>query len=131
MPRSLQLARRLGLVILPLALAAGALPAQAGSLLQTAQADVQGAAYSQEQLESYAAAVMKVQEIDRAWQPKIQQAANEEEAEAMTTEATNEMIGEIQAQGLSVQQYNAITQAAEQDQQLYDRIMTLLAEAPR
>src|SRR3546814_190387 len=88
-------------------------------------------AYSEQQLQAYAAAVMKVQEIDRAWQPKIGQAQSQEEAEAMTTEATNEMIGEIEGQGLSVEEYNAITQAAEQDQQLYDRIMTLLAQAPR
>src|SRR3546814_635101 len=81
------------------------------------QAGSQGAAYSQEQLESYAAAVMKVQEIDRAWQPKIQQAEDQQQADQMATEATDEMIGQIEAQGLSVEEYNAITQAAEQDQE--------------
>lgn len=135
-PRSLILARRLGLAALPLALAAGLLPAQAvaattAPALQLAQAAPAAPAteFSQQKLESYAAAVMKVQEIDRAWRPRIDQAENQEEAEAMATEATNEMIGEIEAQGLSVQEYNAITQAAEQDEQLYDRIITLLAES--
>src|SRR3546814_6144972 len=71
---------------------------------------------------------MKVQEIDRAWQPKIQQAEDQQQADQMATEATDEMIGQIEAQGLSVEEYNAITQAAEQDQQLYDRIVALLAQ---
>lgn len=133
-PRRLPLAHRLGIAVLPLALAAGLLPAAAtaqSSLLQLAQTQPAAPAtdFSQQQLESYAAAVMKVQEIDRAWRPKIDQAQNQQEAEAMATEATDEMIGEIEAQGLSVQEYNAITQAAEQDRQLYERIMTLLAEA--
>ncbi|HEY9549468.1 MAG TPA: DUF4168 domain-containing protein [Kiloniellaceae bacterium] len=144
MPRRLPLARPLGVLILPVAIAAGiasaqATPALQNTPLQPAPAAVQLAqamgtpaeAYSEQQLQAYAAAVMKVQEIDRAWQPKIGQAQTQEEAEAMTTEATNEMIGEIEGQGLSVEEYNAITQAAEQDQQLYDRIMTLLAQAPR
>jgi hypothetical protein len=134
MPRRFPLVRRLGVVLLPLALAAGlpALPAVAQqNAPQMPQAGTGAGGYSQEKLQSYAAAVMKVQEIDRAWQPRIQQAEDQQQAEAMTTEATNQMIGEIEAQGLSVQEYNAITQAAEQDQQLYDHIMTLLAQAPR
>lgn len=133
MLRRLHLARRLGVVVVPLALAAGfsALPAaaQQNAAPPMPQAGAEAGGYSQQQLESYAAAVMKVQEIDRAWQPKIQQAEDQQQAEAMTTEATNQMIGEIEAQGLSVQEYNAITQAAEQDRQLYDRIIALLTEA--
>lgn len=136
MPRSHFLARRFALFILPLMLAAGpaALPAaaQQATTPQTPQAAPDPAGgYSQAKLESYAAAVMKVQEIDRAYQPKIQQAQDQQQADAITTEATNQMIGEIEAQGLSVEEYNAITEAAEGDRQLYDRIMTLLAQASR
>src|SRR3546814_4005458 len=123
MLRPLHLARRLGVLVLPLALAGGALPAAAAGFLQTAQADApqagsQGAAYSQEQLESYAAAVMKVQEIDRAWQPKIQQAEDQQQADQMATEDTDAMIGQIEAQGLRSEEHTSITQAAEQDQQI-------------
>jgi hypothetical protein len=84
--------------------------------------------FSQTQLESYANAVVKIQQIDRAWQPRIDQAQDKEEAEVLTTQAADEMVGEIQAEGLSVQEYNAITQAAEKDNRLYDHIMTLLAQ---
>lgn len=147
MPRFLPLARRLAALAAPLALAVGALPVQAGDLPQQAQTQgqdqtqvqdqIQGqvqqdgevGGFSQEVLQSYAAAVLKVQEVDSAWQPRLQEAESAEEIEAMTRQATDEMVGEIEAQGLSVGQYNSITKAAEQDDQLYDHIMTLLAQA--
>lgn len=131
----------LGVLALPFALALGSLPAQALPIMpadlptlaqsqpQTqapAEGDVGG--FSQSQLQSYANAVAKIQQIDRAWQPRIQQAESEAEAETLVTQATDEMVGEIEAQGLSVQEYNAITQAAETDERLYDQIRTLLAQ---
>jgi hypothetical protein len=133
LPRRLHLARRLAVLILPLALAAGLPSAPAAAQQGAAPPAETGATgdFSQAKLQSYAAAVMKVQEIDRSWQPRIQQAQDQQEAEAMTTEATTQMIGEIESQGLSVEEYNAITQAAQQDRELYDRIVALLAEAPR
>jgi hypothetical protein len=129
----------------PLALALGSPPASALPLIPAelpvlAQAQSQPQAqspapvegelggFSQSQLESYANAVVKIQEIDRAWQPRIDQAQNKEEAEQLTTQATGEMVGEIEAQGLTVQEYNSITQAAENDERLYDHIVTLLAQ---
>ena len=136
MPRRFFPARRFAVLAMPLALAIGFLPGQAarawqGDLLKMAQADQTDnvGRFSQAQLEAYANAVLKVQEIDRAWQPKIDQAPNEAEAEILTTQATDEMIGGIEAQGLSVKEYNAITRAAEADNALYERIMTLLAQA--
>jgi hypothetical protein len=137
MPRFLPLARRLAALAASLALAAGLLPAQAaralpgGALLQVAQADEGGdvGGFSQETLKAYAAAVRKVQAVDNAWQPKLTQAETAEEIENLTRQATDEMIGEIEGEGLSLRQYNAITKAAEQDDRLYDHIMTLLAQA--
>lgn len=110
-----------GLLAAPLAAQAQANPPTAAPATE----------FSHQQLQSYAAAVLKVQAIDQAWKPQIQQAETPQEAEQMTMEATQEMIGEIQAMGLTVQEYNAITQAAEQDRALYDRIVALLAEGPR
>ncbi len=98
-----------------------------GSLLmQFAQADT--ADYSEGQLEAYVDAVVKIQEIDQAWQPRIEGAQTSGEAAALTREATEKMIAEVEAQGLTVDEYNSITQAAEQDDQLYERIIALLAE---
>ncbi len=130
MTSRLALARRFAFLVMPFALAVGVLPGQAaraaqGDLLKLVQADAGG--FSQAQLEAYADAVLKVQQVDREWQPKIDAAADAAEAELLTAQATDEMIEGIQAEGLSVQEYNAITQAAETDDQLYERIMTLLS----
>ncbi len=141
MPRRYFSARRFAFLALPLALAAGSLPGQAaraapgelqrGDLLRMAQAPSESEAggFSQAQLESYANAVLKVQEIDEAWSPRIAEAPSKAEADTLTAQATDEMIGGIEAEGLSVEEYNAITQAAQRDEQLYERIMTLLAQA--
>jgi len=134
MSKFIALASRLAIVAIPLALAgvgapASAEQAQGSGNLHLAQAEVGG--FSQEKLQSYAAAVKEVQKIDEAWQPKLSGAESAEEIEEMTRQATDEMIGEIEAQGLTVAEYNSITRAAEEDQQLYDHIMTLLAEVPQ
>lgn len=123
--------RDLALFLAPMALAVSLAPPQAaatppGERPQLAQAEVSG--FSEEQLESYAAAVLKVQEIDSAWRPRIDQAENEAEAEELTVQATDEMIGGIESEGLSVQEYNAITLAAQSDEQLYEHILALLTE---
>ena len=91
-------------------------------------AQAQSEAYSEAELETYVAAVLKIYEIDKAWQPRIDEAQTNGEAAALTREATEQMIGEVQALGLSVEEYNAITEAAEQDNQLYERIRGMLAE---
>lgn len=134
MSQFIALASRLAIVAVPLALAGVGPPAAAGQAgggkdAQLAQSEVGG--YSQEQLESYVAAVKQVQRIDEAWQPRMTQAETPEEIETMTRQATDEMIGEIENQGLTVAEYNEITRAAETDQQLYDHILTLLAQAPQ
>jgi len=134
MSKLIALASRLAIVAVPLALAGVGAPAAAGQAAggkdpQLAQSQVGG--YSQEQLESYVAAVKQVQRIDEAWQPRMTQAETPEEIETMTRQATDEMIGEIENQGLTVAEYNEITRAAETDQQLYDHILTLLAQAPQ
>lgn len=134
MSKFIALASRLAIVAIPLALAGVGMPAaaeqaQGSGALRLAQTEVGG--FSQEKLQSYAAAVMEVQKVDAAWQPKLSEAESPDEIEEMTRQATDEMIGEIEAQGLTVAEYNSITRAAEQDQQLYDHIMTLLAEAPQ
>ncbi|WP_193368474.1 DUF4168 domain-containing protein [Pelagibius marinus] len=132
----LSLARGLAVVALPFALAAGLLPGQAARAqplgpAQIAQAEkaAEVGGFSAETLQAYATAVLKVQAVDNAWQPRLTQAETAEEIESLTRQATDEMIGEIEAQGLTLRQYNAITKAAEQDDRLYDHIMTLLAEA--
>ena len=121
----------LAVIAISFSLLAGLLPGRdAGAASQGLLHQVQaaGADFSEGQLEAYVAAVVKIQEIDKSWQPRIEGAQTSGEAAEMTREATEEMIDEVQAQGLSVEEYNSITQAAETDDGLYERILTLLAE---
>ena len=116
----------LSAVIFSMALiAAGQAPALADQRLQRVQASAE--AYTESQLEAYVAAVVRIYEIDRAWQPRIDGAETSGEAVVLTRQATEQMIAEVRAQGLSVDEYNAITQAAEADDRLYERIRVLLA----
>lgn len=132
MPTFLSLCRRFAVLALPFGLVAGLLPGQAvlasPGARQLAQTGEVGG-FSQPTLEAYAAAVLRVQAVDKAWQPKFSTAETAEEIEALTRQATDEMVGEIEGQGLSIQQYNDITKAAQQNEQLYDHIMALLAQA--
>ena len=134
MSKFIALASRLAIVAVPLALAGIGAPAaaeQTGPAKDPQLAQSQVGGYSQEQLESYVAAVKQVQRVDEAWQPRMTEAETPEEIESMTRQATDEMIGEIENQGLTVTEYNEITRAAETDQKLYDHILTLLAQAPQ
>lgn len=122
--------RQLPLLAMALVVMAGLLPGPAAaggpaSGLHLAQAA--GPEVSQNDLEAYVAAVVKIQQIDAALQPRIEGAENADEAAALTREATDQMVAEVEAQGLTVEQYNSITRAAEQDVRLYERILTLLA----
>jgi hypothetical protein len=128
----IHLARRFAVALAPMALAVGLVPLQAAAIPpverpQLAQAEISG--FSEAQLESYAAAVLQVQEVDRTWRPRIDQAGTEAEAEELTVQATDEMIGAIESEGLSVEEYNAITLAAQSDERLYEHILALLTEA--
>ncbi|MEO3430876.1 DUF4168 domain-containing protein [Pelagibius sp. CAU 1746] len=136
MPRFRFLIRCRASLAVPLALACALPPGQAawslpGRLPQLVQADAEGevGGFSQEALKAYVSAVLKVRAVDSAWRPRIAQAGSDEEAASLTREATDEMIGEIEALGLTLQQYNDITKAADRDSRLYDHIMTLLAQA--
>ena len=121
--------RRYSLAAMNFAIAlvfAGQMAVLADERVQRVQTEAE--AYSRSQLEAYVAAVLKIYEIDRAWQPRIDGAETSGEAVALTREATEQMIAEVEAQGLSVEEYNDITKAAEADDQLYERIRILLAE---
>lgn len=82
--------------------------------------------FSADQLSSYAEAVRAVQGVDRAWSGRIDWADTVEQAEDFTQRAAEEMAAAIQAQGLSLRDYNSITRAVAEDQRLYDRVTGLL-----
>jgi hypothetical protein len=69
---------------------------------------------------------LAVQALDRAWSGRIDWAGSEEEAEALTARAAEEMVAAIEAQGLSLRDYNTITVSVAKNRHLHERITGLL-----
>ena len=114
------------LTAVALALGGAALaPAPAEAQSQTAQAE----SFSDEQLQSFAIAAIEVRDIRDRYVPQIQQAGSDEEKQQLAEQAQQEMIGAVEGTpGISIDRYNAIIQAASQDQALAQRINGIIKE---
>ncbi len=82
--------------------------------------------YDQQTLETYAAAMMEVVEIGERKQPEIAEAETEERAEEVWVEMQEEMVSAVERQGMTVEQYNEITQQAQMDPDLAAEINAIV-----
>ena len=101
--------------------AAGLAPATAGEPagVQLAQAE----SYSDEKLQSFAMAALEVRDIRERYSPQMQSAESDEERQALAEQATAEMVSAVEASpGITVDEYNAIIQASNGNEQLTNRI---------
>ena len=64
----------------------------------------------------------EVVEIGERKQPEISEAANEEQAEEIWVEMQEEMVTAVEAKGMTVEEYNEITQQAQMDPDLAAQI---------
>lgn len=87
-----------------------------------AWAPLAAADYSDAEIESFTAALLDVQEIGQEWTQRMQQAESEEEIQGMREQAQNEMINAIETHGLTVDEYNEIATAAQNDPELAEDI---------
>ncbi|HMA13627.1 MAG: DUF4168 domain-containing protein [Bacteroidota bacterium] len=78
--------------------------------------------YSDEQLESFAAAAQRVQELNQRWVPQIAEAQSESEGAQMRQQALQEMEQAVRDEGLTVQEYNGIYDAAQRDPEVMQKI---------
>ncbi|MGF1592040.1 MAG: DUF4168 domain-containing protein [Kiloniellaceae bacterium] len=74
--------------------------------------------YSDQELQAFAAAALKVEQLNEKWIPQIAEAENADEDAALRQEAMQEMRAAVQEEGLSVQDYNTIYDAAQRDPQV-------------
>lgn len=112
----------LGLALGPVA------PALAGQAdgARLAQAE-QGQQFSDEQLRSFAVAALEVRKIRSDFMARIQQAGSEDERQQLAREANGQMVSAVEdTPGISVEDYNAIVQAAGEDPELASRIQTIV-----
>ena len=78
--------------------------------------------FSEQKLDAFASAAVKVSEVRRAWAPKIrkaQQGGDKQKAQKLAQQATGEMRTTIEdTDNISVKEYRQIAQAAQKDQDL-------------
>jgi hypothetical protein len=79
--------------------------------------------YSDAKLQSFVNAVLAVTAVFEQWRPQIQAEPNEADAQKMGQKANEEMRAAVTGtEGITVEEYQAIAQAAEVDPQLRERI---------
>ena len=79
--------------------------------------------YSEAKLQSFASAVLAVNAIVEQWRPQIQAAASEADKQQMAEQANQEMRAAVEGtEGMTVEEYQAIAQAAQADPQLMARL---------
>ena len=79
--------------------------------------------YTDAKLQSFADAVLAVTAVIEQWRPQIQAAPNEADAQEMAQKANDEMRAAVSGtEGITVEEYQEIAQAAQADPQLMARI---------
>jgi len=83
------------------------------------QAQASAANYSDAKLDAYADSAKKISQIHASMAPKIQEAGDKEAQEKMYMQMQKEMAGAVEnTDGITVQEYNMISQQAQQNPQL-------------
>lgn len=80
--------------------------------------------FTSEELDIFTNALLEVAEVREKFTPRLQSAENEEEEAAIVEEANQEIMQVIEdADGITVDRYTEIAQAANEDQELNQRII--------
>jgi hypothetical protein len=106
-----------------LALGLTAAPALAQDQQAPAAADI-----TDEQLDQFAEAALAVNQVGREYASRLQSVEDESQAEQIRAEAQEAMVEAVREEGLSVDEYNAIYAAAENDEEVNAAIQALLQE---
>jgi hypothetical protein len=85
--------------------------------------------FSDAKLESFVVAAIAVDQKIREWNPRIQAAQTEQEAAELREQASNDVLKTIDGtEGMSVEEYQQIGQAAQADPELATRINEIYGE---
>lgn len=92
-------------------------------LLIAGRATIAAEDYSDTKLQSFASAVIAVNAVVEQWRPQIQAAPSEADKQQMAEQANEEMRAAVDGtEGMSVEEYQRIAQAAQADTALMARI---------
>jgi hypothetical protein len=86
------------------------------------------AAFSQQQIESFADAAVEMQRIQSELDTKGREAGNAQEIMRLQQQAQADASQAVEQNGLSVDEYTAIAQAANRDPKLYAMIVDLMRQ---
>ena len=78
-----------------------------------------------QQLQKFASASMKISGVVDEYRPKVEAAKTDDAKQKVVKEADEKMVKLVRADGLSVEEFNGIGQAVQQDPQLRDRLMKM------
>jgi len=77
-------------------------------------------------LQKFAQASQKVAVVAEEYQPKLSAAPDDSSRQQVMKEADEKMVQLVRADGLTVDEYNGISMAVQQDPQLRQRVMDLV-----
>jgi Domain of unknown function (DUF4168) len=81
---------------------------------------------SDAKLESFVVAALAVNELMQEWSPRIEGAQNEDEANTLRQQAQSEFVEAVEeTDGITLDEYQTIGQAAQQDPELNARIQEI------
>ena len=138
LPRSAALALSLAVVAIagqPALAADGKQPSNTGQQTQQAQQQSQNAStpeFSDQKLNAFANAYVKVSQVRSEWAPKIrkaQESGDKDKAQTLAKQATGEMRTAVQeADNISMKEYQKIGQAAQQDKQFAQEVASVVQQ---
>ncbi|WP_144629960.1 DUF4168 domain-containing protein [Bordetella genomosp. 13] len=106
-------------------------PAMAqGSAATPSQQPQQPAAVqpSEAQLQKFASASQKVAMVADEYRPRVQAASDDSSRQQLLKEADQKMVRTVNADGMTVDEFNGISQAIQQDPQLQQRVMGMVQQ---
>lgn len=86
--------------------------------------------FTDDELKSFAAASLQVEQIGSKWNPRISDAENKADEEVLREQAMDEMVTAVQQKGLSVDRYNRIALAVQSDPEIARTVQTYRAARP-
>ena len=141
MTKSAKLRTQLGLpaaLMLGAAIVAGAAVATAGGVHAQTAAPAPGAqqepaaaaqSFTDQEIQSYASAVVKVQDISTKWQDKLRTAKDPSASTEIQKQAETEAVAAVKEEGLTVEKYNQIALATETDTELRNKVLDYVSKA--
>lgn len=93
------------------------------------QAPAAAQKFTEQELQSYASAVVKVQDISTKWQDKLKSTNDPTASTEIQKQAETEAVAAVKEEGLTVEKYNQIALATESDAELRNKVLDYVSKA--